>query len=279
MTLPNFLGIGTARAGTTWLDTMLRNHPDVYLPTQRKEVHFFDQYYDRGLDWYKTFFPVAEQSSNYQKIGEITPRYLFDIHTPERIQMTLADVKLIVMLRNPADRAYSHYGFCVRELNEQRSFDQFVRQTTEVVEIGRYANQIERYFSCFDQENILILIYEEVMQDKEKALQEIADFLEIDADRFDRSILEMRINASRRTRFHQLRSITRNARNYLRDHDLDWLWNLAKRTGIESIFESSTPLPKMTASDRQALLSDYASDILKLESLLGRELPMWKNSH
>ena len=71
MTLPAFLGIGVPRAGTTWLHTLLASHPDVYTPTLRKEINFFDRYYDRGLSWYEALFPPPENAERYQAIGEI----------------------------------------------------------------------------------------------------------------------------------------------------------------------------------------------------------------
>ena len=61
MTLPTFLGIGVQRAGTTWLHTLLNSHPDVYMPTHRKEIRFFDRYYERGLSWYEEFFCPAQE--------------------------------------------------------------------------------------------------------------------------------------------------------------------------------------------------------------------------
>ena len=73
MTLPTFVGIGVPRAGTTWLHTMLDKHPETYLPGKRKEVRFFDRYFDEGLGWYETFFRDADP--NARAVGEISPQY------------------------------------------------------------------------------------------------------------------------------------------------------------------------------------------------------------
>ena len=76
MTLPSFLVIGAQRAGTSLLHQILLAHPDVYVPAQRKEVHYFDRYFERGVEWYQSYFPAADAAGRYRAIGEITPDYL-----------------------------------------------------------------------------------------------------------------------------------------------------------------------------------------------------------
>ena len=106
---PNFLVIGAQRSGTTWLDTALRAHPQVYLPERRKEIHYFDEHYSRGAEWYREFFSAAAARPGLKAIGEVTPRYLFDPLVPQRIAGDFPSMRLIAILRNPADRAYSQF--------------------------------------------------------------------------------------------------------------------------------------------------------------------------
>ena len=101
--LPNFLCIGAQRAGTTWLYDLLASHPEVYVPSRRKEVHYFDWYYDRGLSWYTRFFPPQGEVARYRAVGEVTPDYLYDSTCPKHISETLPSVKLIAILCNPVD--------------------------------------------------------------------------------------------------------------------------------------------------------------------------------
>jgi hypothetical protein len=98
MALPTFLGIGVPRAGTTWLHGLLDSHPDVYVPSRRKEVSFFDLHYGRGVEWYKRFFPADSETARYQAIGEITPFYFYGRDCPERISR-MSVSKLLLMLR------------------------------------------------------------------------------------------------------------------------------------------------------------------------------------
>jgi len=189
MTLPNFLGIGAQRAGTTWLHAQLRSHPAIYLPTRRKELHFFDRYYDRGAAWYKSCFPPSMEDSPYRWFGEITPMYLFDPRVPARIKEHLPRCLFVVILRNPSDRAYSQYGHHVQNMGENRSFEDFLEQEEEVFARGLYCRQLKRYLALFPVDNFLVLIFEEVMKDPAEALSRIADFLDLDVEGFDQRLL------------------------------------------------------------------------------------------
>src|SRR4051812_23905676 len=112
--LPNFLVIGVEKGGTTWLHAQLKKHPQIFLP-DTKEIHFFNKYssnlierdyFKLGIGWYLDFF---KPYNGQRAIGEVTPMYICDSEAPLRIQKTLLSVRLIAILRNPVDRAYSHY--------------------------------------------------------------------------------------------------------------------------------------------------------------------------
>ena len=272
------MGIGAARSGTSWLDRVLRSHPDIYLPERRKEVDFFNKYYDRGIEWYQEFFPSPERAFKYRKIGEISPDYLYYEDVPLRINEHLPDCQFILLLRNPVDRAYSHYGFLVRELNEQRTFRQLCDQAPEVFIRGLYHQQLQRYLRYFPLEKFLILIYEHTMSNPEQALSKLADFLSVDASKFDRTLIEQRVNASSLVRFPRARLLARRFRNFLRQNDLDWVWNVAKASGMERIFEKPGTIPRIDSDVRADMISKYESDITALEELIGIDLSVWRRS-
>lgn len=276
ITLPNFLGIGAARSGTSWLDQILRSHPDIYLPERRKEVDFFNKYYNRGIEWYQDFFVPTNRETRYQAIGEISPDYLYGKNVPERIHKHLPDCQFIVILRNPADRAYSQYGFVIKELNEQRTFPNFFEQEPEVFHRGLYYQQLQRYLKYFSREKFIILIYEDTMSNPEKALNKLADFLSVDTAKFNRTLIEQRVNASRLVRFPRIRLLARRFRNFLRQNDLDWLWNVAKASTIERIFEKPGTISRIAPDVRADLISKYESDIAALEELVDLDLSIWR---
>jgi hypothetical protein len=122
MSLPNFMCLGAAKSGTTTLYDILRQHPDIYVPSF-KEPHFFDiiENFINGLQWYEqTYFRQA----NRKIISDFTPSYFFDDDAPKRIFESLGrDIKFLVIIRNPVDRAYSHYLHSKRDCHELEGFE------------------------------------------------------------------------------------------------------------------------------------------------------------
>lgn len=276
MTLPDFLGLGAQRAGTTWLDRLLRRHSGVYLPERRKEVHFFDQHFERGTEWYAGFFPSADEARRYRRIGEITPRYLYEPAAPERIAAVLPEARMIVLLRDPVTRLYSQYGLHVRDLGERRDFATFAREHRDGFARGLYSRQLARYFERFERERFLILVYEEVMAKPEPAVETLASFLEIDPEPLRAGLGQGPVNASYAPRLPRLRALARGLGSALRARGADRAVNLAKRLGVPRLF-GSRPMPPMDPDEELELARRYRDEVARLEDLLGRPLPAWRS--
>ncbi len=175
------------RAGTTSLYNFLTRHPLVR-PGVMKEVHFFDLNHHRGLDWYRAHFPLqsgfdrrAEGRGGRALTGEASPYYLFHPLVAERVAADLPGVRLIVILRDPIQRAYSHYWHCIRWGEENLSFEAAIAlephrlagqeakiradaryisptyQPFSYLARGEYASQLAHWFDHFPREQILIL--------------------------------------------------------------------------------------------------------------------------
>lgn len=129
--LPHFIIVGAQKAGTSALFKALVAHPKV-VKGVAKEIHFFDIQFHRGRLWYESCFPASAPGGDETIVtGEATPYYLFHPHAPRRCAEVLPDVRLIALLRNPVDRAYSHYHHEVRRGRERLSFDEAIRQERE----------------------------------------------------------------------------------------------------------------------------------------------------
>lgn len=207
--LPNFIIIGAQKSGTTSLYRYLIQHPSV-IPAFHKEIHFFDLNYRKGLFWYKSHFAKLSEIQNLkhpynQKIitGEATPYYLFHPHVPEKVFEIIPNVKLIVLLRNPVDRAYSHYHHEVKKQVEKLSFEQAIAKETEriseeIVEMsnkskyysynhqhysylsrGIYINQIKKWRMFFPDNQIFIINSEKFYKETNKVFSSVLDFLEL----------------------------------------------------------------------------------------------------
>jgi len=208
--LPNFFVVGTQRGGTTSLFIYLLAHDLVHGPRRAKGVHYFDTNFERSLRWYRSNFPRARtieaQRVAYDAnpaIGEGAPYYLFSPTIPERIHDVSPNARIITVLREPLDRAISHHNHEVKRGFETLSMQEaFVaepdRLAGEVERMaadpsyvskphihhgylarGRYSEQLERYFSLFGREHVLVLDSAELKSNPQATVRLATDFLEL----------------------------------------------------------------------------------------------------
>ena len=187
--LPEFLGLGTQKGGTTTLHRLLEQHPDVYLPSC-KEVHFFDQNHDAGEGWYRNHFANAEA---HQTCGEITPFYLFHPDVPGRIHNLLPTARMVVLLRDPVERTISQLfharkrGFetlepaaaLAAEPERLQSGDPVSLQKHSYLSRSRYLEQLDRYETLFEPEQLLVLRSESLFENPAPVWQELQRFLRL----------------------------------------------------------------------------------------------------
>jgi hypothetical protein len=275
MSLPTFLGIGVPRAGTTWLHTLLAGHPDVCLPVQRKEVRFFDRHYERGLSWYETFFCSQSDGRSYRAFGEISPQYLYCDACPSRIHAALPDVRLLVMLRHPVDRAYSQFGMAVQRAGYHDSFEEFVSARPKALQYGFYSRHLSRYLRYFDRSRILPLVFEEAITDEIGARGALAFFLDLPVARFPSSM--SRVNPSTIPRSRSLATIAVKTGRKLRRNHLEKFVDFGGRFGVRRLMTSGTRLERLDPELRSELARRFEREFDDLESCLGIDLSSWRN--
>lgn len=185
--LPNFLGIGAQRAATTWIYNCLKEHPDVFVP-EIKEVQYFSNNYSKRLSYYENFF---KKYNNESAIGEISPEYLHYCDCPTRIKKTLGDVRFIVVLRDPVERAFSAYLFFDQYKN--LSFMEAINNYPALLSAGLYASQLKSYFSIFNENDFLILLYEDLQSNNKDYVKKIYEFLNVDPV-FTTSMVDRSVN-------------------------------------------------------------------------------------
>lgn len=195
--LPTFLIIGAARSGTSTLYHLLQSSPDVYLrSSKRPEPHFFlkSDEYAKGFSWY-----LQRYFSNCRgrpARGEASTSYLCHEFVAQRIRIHLPDIKLIAILRNPVDRAYSNYWHSVKYGHETLTFDDAIENESQrqaeqtdalmreiqpfsYIERGFYAKQLKNYLKHVSSEQMLVVLLEDIVQRPSSALNKIARFLDI----------------------------------------------------------------------------------------------------
>lgn len=193
---PAFIIIGTQKGGTSSLYRYLALHPDVR-GAARKEMHFFDRHYTLGSDWYRSQFPIGLGRSK-AVTGEATPYYMFHPEIPHRVAGALPNVKLIVLLRDPVDRAYSHYQHTVRHHVQIPTFEEaleieqrlFAERRSDVSFYddemchrhsyairGRYVDQLTRWYDVFPREQLLVLRSEDLYREPAEHFNIVLDFI------------------------------------------------------------------------------------------------------
>ena len=183
MTLPNFLIIGAAKSGTTSLYQYLRQHPEIFMSAV-KETNWFAYegqrescYCVRTDEKYARLFDgVTAQRA----VGEASPQYMKSAVAAERIAGRLPSVRLVAILRDPVERAYSGYLHSLREAVERRSVDEAMRPGSRYVDHGLYYQQLSRYFERFDLGRINVTLYDDLAADPSVVMRSLYAFLGVD---------------------------------------------------------------------------------------------------
>ena len=287
--LPNFFILGAAKAGTTALYLYLKQHPQVYLPSQ-KEPHFFDSRsnYEQGVGFYISKY--FNEADNFTARGEATPAYF---HQPDYVIPRMKSIygercpKFIVLLRDPVERAWSHYLHKRRSKTEQEDFEQALKLEKERLKKdptswvgyfsdGLYAQQLEKWFDSYPKTNFLITLTESLSNRPHPTLEKIFSFLEIDKD-YDIEIQKKHNVASKPRSEWLMKFLSRRS-------ILKWPIKkiLSKRTRrrIKVLMRKKNlaPLDKKPSIPNEVaenLRKRYRKDILKLQEMTGKDLSSW----
>ena len=244
----NFVIGGTQKGGTSALDAFLRQHPQIGMPADLKEVHFFDreEVFRDGKPDYDKYHAHFRPNPKQRAIGEASPIYMYWNSAPYRVWSYNPEMKWILILRNPADRAYSAWNMERQRGAESLSFEEAVAQESDrcrealplqhrifsYVDRGFYAPQVQRLFNTFGAKKCLILLNEDLHRAHEETLRSIFEFLGVEP-----SVMP--------------------AQDRVFEHDYDQL---------------------LDAKMRSRLIDTFRFDIQQLERLLGRDLSHWYGS-
>lgn len=207
---PGFLIVGAQRCGTTSFHRILNQHPAVLPAGLNKGIHYFDTHYHRGPQWYRAHFPtraaatrLARRTGQKVSTGEASPYYMFHPLSPQRIAADLPGVKVIVLLRDPVERAHSAHahelarGFETEpferalELEESRldgevkrihadpTYVSLAHQHQAYLARGRYVHQLRRLEDALGRDNVHVIDFEDLFADFATGMREVLEFLEL----------------------------------------------------------------------------------------------------
>ena len=236
--LPDFIVIGSSKSGTTSLQYYLIQHPSI---VAERDVHFFEYMQTNSIEWYRAHFPTKVYK-NFKKtmrkerlvVGEQTATYLFHPLVPKRIHATMPNVKLITVLRNPVDRAYSNYHAQVREGFEKRTFDDAIKSELKRIEIGKkepeykinnddfnnhvifsylrhgiYVDFIKSWMEFFTKDQFLILPTYDLNNNHTKFLKQVFEFL---------NVPNRKVNGLERKNVGEYKKLDKSTRKFLVDY-------------------------------------------------------------
>ena len=294
MTMPNFFIVGAQKAGTTSLYYYLKQHPQIYM-SPRKEPHFFEgmhwDFYRPGrmalpvtdlADYQALFEGVTDEKA----IGEASASYLYSPKAPTLIKRSIPYARLIAILRNPADRAYSNFLHCVRAGRESIvDFAEALRVEEERIkgnwgplwhykQKGFYYAQVKRYLDTFGRDPFRVWLYEDLRAKPLDVLRDVLEFLEVD-DTFapDMSIEHNTSALPRNKTLYRAAKKLAGRNSGLKLAILERCLPAGPRRYVKRrIFVQPPPFP---AEIREQLLDSYTEDILKLQDLIGRDLSPW----
>jgi len=286
--LPNFIIVGAPKAGTTSLYHYLSEHPEVFM-SEPKEVNYFSKieieqqglyYQDFKAKDLKSYEAIFNSVSNEIAIGEGSVSYLFYPETPKKIKATIPDVKIIILLRDPIERAHSHYLMDFRMGLVNLSFEEIVYKTSDhkkidlfyqqYIELGLYYKQIKRYIDTFGNAQIKIFLQEDLKNNTEKVIFDLYSFLDIDNSIIiDTNQQHNAFSMPKNKVIHQLYS------SYIIRSLIKTIFTEKIKEKIKNIFFERKKKPKLNYKTKEYLQKIYFEDIKKLESLINQDLSQW----
>lgn len=266
--------IGPQKSATTWVYRCLKEHPEVACPPD-DTIHYFDIYYAKGREWYTHFF---EDACSGQKLFDPTTTYIRSPWAPRRIARENPDAKIILCLRNPIERAFSHYWHEKKKDKIAFDFGEVLRNYdlfSSWIEPGFYAEHLKRYLEYFSREQILCLRFERLKRDDRAFLRQLLRFIGVD-ETFVPSWLGRKVNEAggRRTLTN---AVWRRVRRRLLRLDQQEFVEAVQETSLVGrwIHDRNEYERGIQPDVRRELEEICAPEIHRLEQLLDLDLSHW----
>lgn len=275
---PDFVVIGGMKCGSTSLWKYLSIHPEISLPTKRKNLDFFDtrDNWNKGIGWYESFFHA--KSNKHKVFGEVSTeysKYPVSVDVAKNMHSIIPNAKILYIVRDPIERIRSHYIHNLGNTTENRDFEQAVcNLPNQYINFSCYFFQIEQYLAYYKKENILIILSEELKKDPENILKKIFTFIGVD-NSFN---INQRITSNTFSERRRWNYIGRKLRKSVKYFDY---YNYYKSKYPKLIFllekSLSTPVKKpiVTQGIRNCLLKQISPDIIKLQNTFHLDLSHW----
>jgi hypothetical protein len=265
---PNFIYIGPDKAGSSWLHEVLLSHPQIFM-SPAKDLYFFDRYYDRGLDWYLRQFDDARPE--HLVVGEVCQDYLFHPEAPQRIADSLGSCRMMVTLRDPADRAFSSYLYMLRSGWEPGTFLQALDGQPMLLQHGSYATALERFTERFGRDQIHVAVFDDLVADPQTFIDALTSWLDVTSISLSPAQLQARLPAGR-ARSVLMSRVASGGAKIVRERDGANLVGRVKRSTLvqRALYRPlTTDKPTMTTEERSAVHVALADEVAQVDLVYG----------
>jgi len=271
---PTFVYLGPPKTGSTWLHTLMRQHPRCFVPVI-KDIRFFTKYYDHGWDWYLSRFEGA--SEEHQAVGELSTDYLLFPEAAGRIAAHLPDVRMFCSLRNPIDHAFSYYLFEKRNGRVSGTFEEEFEAYPRIRHFTNFTRNLAPFFDTFPREQIGLFQFENIKHDARAFATEVFDFVGLEA--VDGLSYDSQVLPASRARHPLLARKGKDLANTLRRFKLDRAVGFAKSNPvIWGLFfkpYGTDTKPVMAPDTRKRLREHYAPSVMELRRITGLPFDLW----
>ncbi len=275
-TLPSFFIVGPPRTGTSWLHQGLSKHAS--LPRETKETRFFDIHFHRGIDWYRSHYPGANEN---MPVGEVAPTYFASTEARNRIWVLNPKAKIVCTFRNPVDRVVSLYRLKRAYGMYQWGLEEAMLRDPELTESSKYGTYLKAWQRDFGSNQVLPTIYDNLNLNPQLYLDEIVDFIGVRRFALTSSQLAFTHRAEEMTlpRNYRRTKLGLAAADWLKAQRLDIVVSKVKQSPMLKIFlGGGQHFDQVSEQVIRGLHEQFQPEVEELETLLNRDLSDWKTS-
>lgn len=269
--LPNLLIIGAPRAGTTFIYDMLIEDERIFAPSLRKEINYFDVNFSKGLKWYSDLYDQPEiKNSEIAYRLDASPGYLAKHDCAQKIT-TLPnknELKFIICIRDPVDRAYSQWKYRVQKRAENRTFSEFMSSEKEAIRLSSYGKSLQKYLKDFSEEQFFIIHFEDIINKPQNVQKKLYKFLELEGYP-DTNFENINKNISFLPKYKKLYHFLFLVKQWMRQNNQNHLVNyLKKKINWIKVFKSNKKFQIIDANDKQKFSQIFTTDQLILSTII-----------
>lgn len=273
--------IGPEKTASTWFYRCMREHPELCLPIKDK-THYYNMFYHRGPDWLRSNY---EDGFDDRVVVDPTPAYLHSTKTPERAARDNPDAKIIVTLRHPVERAFSHYWHSKKKGVHNYEFSGILDRYLLYkgwLEPGFYADHLERWMTYFPRERLKAFVFDDIRTDSERIIHDLFAFIGVDPD-FVPTTLHTPVNAARPRRSPFVRSL-KSALRSVGLHEVNWrsaalVGSIGRHVDWGPFRQDIEKLAGVSPALLAELNEIVRPEIERVERLLDLDLSAWRTRH